>query len=195
MLRMTRLFSCRDFWIMNGSGGWVWKYYNEQDDDFDYNDDEVKRDWDFWRSGIKLAKKHEMRKTSGRSGLPECGDSGSLKNNRIIGDIGDNDDYGGIYLETLVMILMTQILLKNDDMTWVGLSLENTKQQKSGIFCFICFAIAARPALGKIMILMTMMITLLPPQHFVRRSQISFPKQRRCLPSAQRPWWWWRWWN
>ena len=27
---------------MNGSGGWVWKYYNEEDNDFDFNDDEVK---------------------------------------------------------------------------------------------------------------------------------------------------------
>ena len=150
MLRMTRLFSCRDFWIMNGSGGWVWKYLNGEDDDFDHNDDmRSKWDWDFLKFQTSLqgwwwcSEKYLWEKWAARVWrfwVPE--------EQWWYVIIGDDDEYGGIYGAD------DTDFAQKDDMTWVRLSLENSKQQKSGIICFISLAVTNSPALGTIMISM-----------------------------------------
>ena len=86
MLRMTRLFSCRDFWIMNGSGGWVWNFaiILRGSCNVILVMKLFKKFWcwqkkKLWRNYAAMLE--DNLETSGRRGAPEWGDSGSLKIN------------------------------------------------------------------------------------------------------------------
>ena len=78
MLRITRLFSCRDFWMMNGSGGWVWSCYNvmvwqklsgDDKQECDVEEDPPGKNREYFKTELHLWKKRSA--WVGRSGVPK----------------------------------------------------------------------------------------------------------------------------
>ena len=158
-----------------------------------------------WRLGLKLLQCHDVTKvkllwqtrmwwkgrsgrmedilklncTSGRRGVPEWGDPGSLKQKE---NIKEKARWLWLLLENAKqetrIIRIASVTITSPGIMMMGRNLSQARDRLLGIFQ------KTSPSLPRLF------FTSLPPPRFVHcRSQRFSPKRRLCSPSAQRPLW------